>query len=830
MISLGVVDPRPLLLLPLVGLGWLILRLAGRRGLGLRALTLTLLLIAASQPFLGRSGRPPPVLLAVEADHARGELLTRLGDLARRHQRLVPLVFGRDVRPLEEADRAGQGIPSLGAPLDFAGRFFPAGGTLVLLTSGRTLDLPSVPAGLRVLVWPLDGGPLPEAAIAALEAPTSVWQGERFPVQVEVESSRSGPAVLEVWAGQELLGQETVELQEGRQRFGLVASGSVPGLVTLRAELQADWDGRPENDLGLGAVVVHALPRLLLVGQAAPAFESRLRQQGFALDVVPPEGLSPSLPYLAGYGAIVLNDVDAERLSLEQAAALRAFVADLGRGLLVAGGRSSFALGHYQESRLEALLPVRAEPPPQEEVPPLAMVIILDRSASMGRHATLSKMALAREAAILATELLRPEDRIGVLVFNTSSEWVVPIRRVGEGLELGRIQDEIATITAGGGTDIRGALREGFSGLIEVEGAIKHVVLLTDGQDFSRRMDVYQDLLGTARAAGITTSALAMGGDADVELLSNIADWGQGRYYFAARPEDIPRLTLEESNVITRLAVREGGFQVALEEPHPALRGFAPAELPPLGGYVATTPREEARVALASPIEDPILAFRRVGLGQTAAWLSDLGGEWSAAWTAWERAGPFWAQVVLAILPRPGSDLLEGQVAVGEGRAEVEVRAWTDAGEPVDLAPPAGVLERPEGGWQPIELAQVGAGRYRRVLRDLEPGTYVLRLVQRREEGTVELSLPFAYAYPAAQGLPSRAPGLLEELAAASGGVMVGGPEDLEPFLEEEAPAGLRELWPSLLLLAGLSLLAEAKLGTRWNVPGRHRPSPEEAP
>ncbi len=41
-----------------------------------------------------------------------------------------------------------------------------------------------------------------------------------------------------------------------------------------------------------------------------------------------------------------------------------------------------------------------------------------------------------------------------------------------------------------------------------------------------------------------------------------------------------------------------------------------------------------AKTLLANPKQDPILAVGRAGLGKTAAWTSDLGGEWAANWLA----------------------------------------------------------------------------------------------------------------------------------------------------------------------------------------------------
>lgn len=57
---------------------------------------------------------------------------------------------------------------------------------------------------------------------------------------------------------------------------------------------------------------------------------------------------------------------------------------------------------------------------------------------------------------------------------------------------------------------------------------IKHIVLLTDGQDTYHR---YDDLLKDMNDHKITLSTVAVGSDADVNILRTLADKGKGRFY-----------------------------------------------------------------------------------------------------------------------------------------------------------------------------------------------------------------------------------------------------------------------------------------------------------
>src|SRR5581483_7697404 len=77
---------------------------------------------------------------------------------------------------------------------------------------------------------------------------------------------------------------------------------------------------------------------------------------------------------------------------------------------------------------------------------------------------------------------------------------------------------------------------------------------------------------------------------------------------------------------------------------------------PPLRGYVATTPKAQSTVILASPTADPLLTEWQYGLGRVIAWTSDVSNRWSADWlNQGQSFESFWAQVVKRTV-RPPED------------------------------------------------------------------------------------------------------------------------------------------------------------------------------
>ena len=71
-----------------------------------------------------------------------------------------------------------------------------------------------------------------------------------------------------------------------------------------------------------------------------------------------------------------------------------------------------------------------------------AVVLIIDKSSSMEGK----KMELARLAAIGVVENLRPIDQVGVLIFDNSFQWSVPLRRAEDRASIKRL---ISGITSG---------------------------------------------------------------------------------------------------------------------------------------------------------------------------------------------------------------------------------------------------------------------------------------------------------------------------------------------------------------------------------------------
>ena len=73
----------------------------------------------------------------------------------------------------------------------------------------------------------------------------------------------------------------------------------------------------------------------------------------------------------------------------------------------MAGGEESFGVGGYFKTPVEEALPVSMDVRKKKHLPSLALVLVIDKSGSMGGMAfATQKIALAKEGAIACMDLL----------------------------------------------------------------------------------------------------------------------------------------------------------------------------------------------------------------------------------------------------------------------------------------------------------------------------------------------------------------------------------------------------------------------------------------
>lgn len=659
--------------------------------------------------------------------------------------------------------------------------------------------------GLSVDVLPVGAPATADVRLENVELSATAYEGEIATLSARVSSQRATPATLWVWRddGQPVLSR-TLALAAGEQEIALpLPPASGTGAHRYRVELIPDdpaADATPRNNV-LGAVQrVVGAPRVLVVSEppeAAAPLVGALRAGGAQVDVSTPGNVPSDLAGWSAYESIVLADIEADTLPAGALDQLEAFVRDLGHGLAMTGGARSFGAGDYAGTAMERTLPVYMDVRGRGRQPRVALTLVIDKSGSMDGQ----KMEMAKEASVRSVQLLGPLDRAAVLAFDSVPQWVIEPTLLDDA---GRQQVEraIGSVLAGGGTEIFPAVVAGFNTLRSVDADTRVMILLTDGR--SATGGDYGPLMEQMRAAHITLSSVAVGQDADNELLDALARVGRGRSYLTTDPAEIPQVFTRETLMATRALLVDQRFFPAVASSGPLLRGLTAT--PQLDGYVAVTAKERAEVVLVAPEGDPILAAWQYGAGRAVAWTSDIGGPWSPTWAGNPTTTSLWGNVLSWLLPAQDSGPLSARIeARSTGAALIaDMGASTSS-----IHPTRAHLVAPDGTAVDLTLPPAGPGQYQATIEAATPGAYIAQVTQEQADGTtLRTEVGWVAPYPAefrASGIDAE---FLRRLAESGGGRVLGSADEI--VRPAERPAEARSpLWPLLVVLAAVGWLID---------------------
>ncbi|MEJ7637678.1 MAG: VWA domain-containing protein, partial [Singulisphaera sp.] len=637
-------------------------------------------------------------------------------------------------------------------------------------------------------------------------APTQVQQGESFHVEVVVDSNHDDDAGrLEVYRGDVKVADQAVKLKKGENRVTLKQSVAQGGLTPVTARLKGYRDTLLDNNSDFGLVYTAGKPRVLLVDSEidqAKHLTWALEEQNMEVDVRPPRGMPEGLAELQNYDLLILSNVPATALTRMQMEVARTYVQDLGGGLIMIGGDQSFGLGGYYKTALEEILPVRSDFEKEKEKPSLAMMLVIDKSGSMGGE----KIEMAKDAARAAVELLGPNDKVGVLAFEGENFWVSELHPC---TDKGFVLDHIAALEAGGGTVMAPAMEEGFEALQGAVAKLKHMIILTDG--ISSPGD-FEGIAQAMAAERITVSTVAMGSDAAQDVLEEIARIGNGRYYVADDPAQVPQIFAKETVTASKSAINEQPFTPALVRPTQVLAEIGLDEVPFLLGYVVTRPKATSEVILASEAGDPLLAWWRYGLGMSVAFTSDAKARWAAEWLSWPQFGQFWAQVARHALRKAEAKGTVVQVSRDGRRASVSLDAIEPTGKFLNRVATELTLVAPGLGTKKLTMGQSAPGRYQAEFDATQAGSYQLLFTQSRDGQVIaQQSRGLAVGYPDELRLRPVNRDLLRSVAQASGGRFDPAPGSVFAPGPRTVPRAT-PLWPYLIAAAALLFVLDVAL------------------
>ena len=347
-----------------------------------------------------------------------------------------------------------------------------------------------------------------------------------------------------------------------------------------------------------------------------------------------------------------------------------------------------------------------------------------------------------------------------------------------------------------------------FSELVNADAPLKHVIFLSDGQPFD---EGYIECAKEMSEAGITVSTIGL--DFYSDALPEIARVANGRYYSVDSATDLPDIMLSEARLVAAGSLVTGVFNITIPEKTPVTDDIAEGDLPTLSGYIGSTLKEDATLAMTIGENDPLLAYRDYGKGQVLAFMSDLSGDWSEGWYTNEKCAQLIMQMIGAVLTPDSSSSALSLSAEQHGKTAV-VTLETD----LSIADKAVILTCDYGKDSVNHiLYTVGRGLYQADVPTDKTGVYQFTAKLYDDKGTIVdfTTLSHAVSYSSEYDLFSQSGRqLMEDISAATGGefILYGMTEKDLVSAEERSISYIKELFVPFAIAALILYLIDVAI------------------
>ena len=577
----------------------------------------------------------------------------------------------------ESAELPDVSATNIAAALKYAAGLFtnPESGKIVLVTDGKETDeeaksvIRSVTAkGIKVDVanvsssyegkeMQLVGATLPDF---------HVTPGAACPLIVTLHSSTEATATVEFYDNGVLMESQTVGATVGAQNVTFRHAFSDYGLHQITFRVRYDEDHLEQNNGYYTYLNLENYNNLLILEHKDGESE-KLKDlltgvdAGYAVtvkNITTATDLPKTLSELRNYDQIILNNIANSDLPEGYAELLEQYVKECGGGLFTVGGADENPAATGENDRYIAhaynrddllgtlyqqLLPVQAI----KYTPPIAVIVIVDRSGSMSKAdeatgGTAYELALAGAEQCL--EAMSERDYFGLMTLDSEYETLLPLTPRSQTSKITNAIDYARGLGTTGGTVFPGAIDRASRALLSVDVARRHVIVVTDGQVPGNQEAEYLSYIKQYHENnGITYSVVGIGvaeGSDAATKMKTATDLGGGRLYAISDMMQTVQKMREDLNVPEIKEVNyEEFFPSTSNTLSPLFSGVSfrtsddgkntPYITSSLSGFFGGKLKSGAELILAGEYNIPIYAQWKYGKGMVGSFMCDLNGVWS---------------------------------------------------------------------------------------------------------------------------------------------------------------------------------------------------------
>ncbi len=634
--------------------------------------------------------------------------------------------------------------------------------------------------GVQIDVVPLGAGQRNEneVLVERVEAPTVAERGQRLPIRVLLRNHNPNPVVGELVLRQIVEGvahpvepPRKVKLAPGLSTFTFKQSlGANQGeSYTYEAEftpegvvvegdkgveLRALTGDRVQNNKATAHVVARGRRRVLLLEATPHQHDYFIREmRARKIDITPlridalPKDKDKLTVLLSNFDCVILANVPADSpdtdkpenaLSEDQQEAIRSNTHEQGCGLVVIGGPDSYGAGGWQNTAIERALPVESEIKALKVQGKGGLVMIMHASEMADGNFWQKKIAK------LAIEKLSNVDEVGILHYDWGTmKWHIPLQEIGDKRDF--LLRQVDKLVPGDMPDFDPGLKMAHQALMEKDRdlSVRHVIIISDGDPAQND----KQLLAQMKRDKVTVSTVGVAthGAPQDQAMAQIAQATGGRYHKVTNPNLLPAVYIKETRLVSQSFVYEKRFQPKAT-PLPGGPTENLAQVPPLFGFVRTTPRQSPLVGI--PVETPeingqtfpVLAYWQYGLGKSVAFTSDARSNplqnrkgWDQDWAGSEMYVKFWEQIITWALRPTESKNFVMTTELRDGKVKVIIDARDDNNKPLINLDLRGKMTTPSGKAEQenradLEFKETNAGVYEAEFKADETGSYFINV------------------------------------------------------------------------------------------------------
>jgi von Willebrand factor type A domain len=647
--------------------------------------------------------------------------------------------------------------------------------------------------GVRVDVLRVGEAPAAEAMVLSVDTAQELREGQTATATVHLRSTGQAAGHLTLIVDDREVASRDVTLPAGAstQVFDLAA---LPiGIHTVRAELNAQPDTYTENNVSEAAVRVVGRPSVLVLegkegeGQNVGA---ALQAAGMYVERRPAAGAPTDTTTLGRFDSTVVVNAPTDSFPRDSLGALAASVHDLGKGLVTVGGPTSYGPGGWQGTPLEQALPVSMDLPQRKDKPKVAVVLVMETMEDQYAD----KIVL--DAASSVIDKLSPGDLVAVT--DGRQGFLVDMTPASDKKS---IFAKLSGANLGDPASYLPFAQKATDALLKTDAPLKHIVVLGDGDAEESQPSDMQNFLQGALAKGVTTSSIGVdvhGQRQNMSYMQDIARWGGGRFYESNSASQVPDLFLKESIASLKPWFEQEPFFPKITAAGDLLQGVPTDSFPQLGGYVVTTPKQNAEQYLTSGKQDPVLAAWSYGLGRAVAWTSDSTGVWTTGFLHSPVSAPLFARIVAWTLPGGGGERLNIEAQPSGDGLQVSVTSSQASGTNMQL----GVVW-PNFQNSIQELLPVAPGRWEGRITGTGVGTYLLHAaLTKGGQPVAQADRAVSVSYSPEYLDLGRDDALLRQISREGGGVLLAGPAAAWKQRPPPIPVNTDVFWLLVLLVA----------------------------